>query len=100
MTRLLEIECDFTDDYLVGHARRVGLIKPATPQVAIDRLLPTIRYDVVYESERLKEANFPNTDRLREWVSPEDNTSPLAAFLNLPHDTAKQIADADHIYAD
>ena len=23
-TRLLEIECSLTDDYLVGHARRVG----------------------------------------------------------------------------
>lgn len=24
-TRLLEIDCNMTDDYLVGHARRVGL---------------------------------------------------------------------------
>ncbi len=31
-TRMLEIECDFTDDYLIGHARRVGLAGEATPQ--------------------------------------------------------------------
>ncbi|GGE54275.1 DUF5928 domain-containing protein [Actibacterium pelagium] len=99
-TRLLEIECNFTDEYLMGHARRVGLIAPKTPDESIDRLMPTIRYDVVYESERLKEADFPNAYRIREWVSPEENTNALAAFLTLPQDTARKIASADHIYAD
>ena len=44
--RLLEIECDFTDDYLMGHARRVGLASDNSPQETVERLLPTIRYDV------------------------------------------------------
>ncbi|MBL9048503.1 MAG: glycosyl transferase, partial [Tabrizicola sp.] len=32
--RLLEVTCDFSDDYLIGHARRVGLVGPHTPEVA------------------------------------------------------------------
>src|SRR5690606_37922653 len=47
--RLLEIDCDFTDDYLFRHARRVGLAGPNTPGVAMDHLLTTIRYDVKFE---------------------------------------------------
>ena len=31
VVRLLEIECDFSDDYLIGHARRVGLAPWAPP---------------------------------------------------------------------
>lgn len=99
-TRLLSIDCSFSDAYLVGHARRVGLISPETSKGSIERLLPTIRYDVVYESDRLKEADFPNTYQISERASPEENTSPLAAFLNLPHDAAREIANANHIYAD
>ncbi|MCX7671970.1 MAG: beta-1,6-N-acetylglucosaminyltransferase, partial [Anaerolineae bacterium] len=39
--RLLEIECEFSDDYLNGHARRVGLASEQTPQATAQRLLPT-----------------------------------------------------------
>ena len=53
--RVLEIDCEFTDDYLVGHARRVGLAGAETPVAAMQKLLPTIRYDVKFESDRLRE---------------------------------------------
>ncbi len=56
--RLLEIECDFTDDYLIGTRKRVGLAGDRTPQETIDRLLPTIRYDVRFESDRIREMNL------------------------------------------
>lgn len=56
--RLLEIDCAFTDDYLVGHARRVGLAGPETPVAAMEKLLPTIRHDVKFESDRLRELDL------------------------------------------
>ena len=46
-TRLLEIDCDMTDDYLCGHARRVGLAGDQTSDETLAQLLPTIRYDDV-----------------------------------------------------
>ncbi len=70
-TRLLEIECDFTDDYLIGHARRVGLAGTSTPKDTLDRLLPTIRYDVKFESDRLRDADFAGLYRIRQRASVE-----------------------------
>ncbi|MGO4914145.1 DUF5928 domain-containing protein [Pseudogemmobacter sp. W21_MBD1_M6] len=100
VTRLLEIDCDFSDDYLIGHAKRVGLAGERTPQETINRLLPTIRYDVVFESDRIRDANFPNFYRLRESSSVEENIAPLAGFLSLTETAAREIASTDHLFVD
>jgi hypothetical protein len=98
--RLLEIECDFTDDYLIGHATRVGLAGEQTPQETIDRLLPTIRYDVKFESDRLRDAGFVNFYRLRESGTVDENTVALAGFLDIPMDKAREIAATEYLYVD
>ncbi len=99
-TRLLEIECEFSDDYLVGHARRVGLAGERTPKDTIDRLLPTIRYDVKFESDKISDANFGEFYRLRERATVDENTPPLAAFLAVPLDQAREIAATHFLYVD
>jgi hypothetical protein len=98
--RLLEIECTFTDEYLSGHARRVGLAGAETSEDAIQQLLPTIRYDVIYESDRLRDAHFPNHSRLRETLSPDENVPAIAGFLSVPPDTAKAIAETPYLFSD
>ncbi|MEN9850815.1 MAG: hypothetical protein RL128_978, partial [Pseudomonadota bacterium] len=98
--RLLEIECDFTDDYLIGHATRVGLAGEQTPQETLDRLLPTIRYDVKFESDRLRDAGFVNFYRLRESGTVDENTVALAGFLDIPMDKAREIAATEYLYVD
>ncbi|MFN0116201.1 MAG: DUF5928 domain-containing protein [Paracoccaceae bacterium] len=100
VTKLLEIECRFTDDYLIGHARRVGLAGERTSQETLDRLLPTIRYDLRFESDRIRDAGFPNVFRLRQEVSPAENGLPLAAFAGIPVERAIEIAASEHLYAD
>ncbi|MCI2400713.1 DUF5928 domain-containing protein [Aliiroseovarius subalbicans] len=100
MTRLLEVESEFTDEYLLGHARRVGLAGESTPQDAIDRLLPTIRRDVRFESDRIRDAGFEEFYRLRENASPEENARPLAKFLSIPEERAREIAETNHLFAD
>ena len=100
VTRLLEIDCNFSDDYLIGHARRVGLAGDRTPQETIDRLLPTIRYDVRFESDRLRDANFSNLYRIRESGTVDENAPPLATFLGVPVPTAREIAATDYLYVD
>jgi len=99
-TRLLEVECQFTDDYLIGHAMRVGLAGEQTPPETLAQLLPTIRYDVVYESDRLRDANFPNHRRLRQAATEDENVPPLAEFLTLPDDVARRIAATPHLFVD
>ena len=99
-TRLLEVECEFTDDYLIGHAKRVGLAGEQTPPETLAQLLPTIRYDVVYESDRIRDANFPNHLRLRQSVSSLENINPLAQFLTVPQDVATKLAETPYLFSD
>ncbi|MFO1201273.1 MAG: DUF5928 domain-containing protein [Tabrizicola sp.] len=98
--RLLEIDCDFTDDYLVGHARRVGLAGPHTPVAAMEKLLPTIRYDVKFESDRLRDLDLPGHFRMRQSGTVEENAAALAAFLEVPAETAREIAATDYLFVD
>ena len=98
--RLLEIDCDFTDDFLIGHARRVGLAGVTTSQETIDRLLPTIRYDVRFESDRIRDANFEQFFVIRQAASVDENTLPLAAFLGIPEGQAREIAETDYLFVD
>ena len=98
--RLLDVECQFTDDYLLGHARRVGLAADSTPQDVLDRLLPTIRYDVRFESDRLRDAVFDGFHRIREDAPPDENALPLARFLGIPVETARDIAASDYLFRD
>ncbi len=98
--RLLEVECDFTDDYLIGHAKRVGLASERTPQETINRLLPTIRYDVRFESDRIRDAGFAGFLRIRQGGTVDENTVPLADFLDIPRDAAREIAATEHLFVD
>ncbi len=98
--RLLEIECDFTDDYLLGHARRVGLAGENTPREVSDRLLPTIRYDLKFESDRIREAHFTSLYRMRESADLAENTRALAGFLAVLAEVAQEIASTDYLFID
>ena len=98
--RVLEIDCEFTDDYLVGHARRVGLAGAETPVAAMQKLLPTIRYDVKFESDRLRDLDLAGHFRIRQGASAEENAEALAAFLDIPTETAREIAATDYLFVD
>ena len=99
-TRLLEIDCQYTDDYLEGHAKRVGLAGDHTPPEAITSLLPTIRNDVHRESELIRDQNFPEFYRIREKSEPQTNAEPLASFLGLDRKKALEIAATDYLFVD
>ena len=99
-TRLLELDCEFTDQYLVGHAKRVGLAGERTSEETIERLLPTIRRDVVFESDRIRDANFPSFSRIKERNLPEQNASQLAEFLSITVDQAQTIVSKENLFTD
>ena len=99
-SRLLEIECEFTDDYLAGHAKRTGLAGDQTPEEAIERLLPTIRSDMTDESDRIRDAEFDNYNRISQSNTPEENARPLARFLGIPEDKAREIVSMHYLFSD
>jgi hypothetical protein len=96
----LQIECDFSDEFLVGHARRVGLLGEQTSQETVDRLLPTIRSDVYYEMDRIRDANFPHFYRISETDPVEINAKPLQEFLDISAEQATQLAATAHLFSD
>ncbi|MFG5383786.1 DUF5928 domain-containing protein [Yoonia sp. R2-816] len=100
ITRLLEIECSFDDVYLAGHARRIGLAGQETSDETMARLLPTIRHDMIYQRDAIRDANFPNTTRMRERASTDENAAALAQFLSVNGDTARTLAETPYLFVD
>ncbi|NJM81530.1 MAG: beta-1,6-N-acetylglucosaminyltransferase [Tabrizicola sp.] len=98
--RVLEIECDFTDDYLIGHARRIGLAGERSPPEALERLLPTIRHEIRFESDSLRDMDFARFSRIRQSASADENSLPLAEFLDIPVDKAREIAATEYLFVD
>ncbi len=99
-TKLLEIECSLTDDYLAGHARRVGLAGDQTSPETLAQLLPTIRYDVLFESDRIRDAGFAHHAVIKESQSPQENAPAIAQFLGVDDDTSRQLAETPYLFVD
>lgn len=100
VTRIMEIECQFTDDYLIGHAMRVGLAGDQTSTDTLERLLPTIRNDMIHESDAIRDASFENMTRMREVSDEDTNAQALSQFLAITQDKAKEIAGTDYLFSD
>ena len=99
-TRMLEISCQFSDDYLIGHAMRVGLAGEQTPHETLARLMPTIRNSIANESDALRSSGLKNFDEIRETGAPEGNAKALSRFLSITQDQAHDIMGLDYLYAD
>lgn len=100
VVRMLEISCEFSDEYLSGHARRVGLAGEQTAKATLERLLPTIRNDMVYESDQIRDAGFARYYRIDEIAPPDENAGKLAEFLTIGPDKALEIAQMKYLFAD
>ncbi|MFV1464272.1 MULTISPECIES: DUF5928 domain-containing protein [unclassified Phaeobacter] len=100
VTRLLQIECNLSDDYLTGHAERIGLAGQQTSAAALERLLPTIRNDIQHESDRIRDVGFDHLSLIRESDSDEQIAEQLMPFLALDHDAALSLARTEHLFSD
>ncbi|RWR11542.1 DUF5928 domain-containing protein [Paenirhodobacter populi] len=100
VTRVLEIECDFDDAYLIGHARRIGLAAENTPDDVVRPLLTTIRYDLKFESDRMVDADFPMFARMSQQADAARNAAALARFLGVDTEVARRVLSLDYLFAD
>lgn len=98
--RLLEVECRFDDEYLIGHARRVGLAGPQTGDGTLARLLPTIRHEMIFERDSMRDAKFPNTTRISETGSVDENAHAISQFLSVNMDVAQSLAETPYLFVD
>lgn len=98
--RFLEVVCSFSDDYLAGHAKRVGLAGERTPPEVMDKVLPTIRYDFQFESDRILNENFAFHERFRESASLDDNAAAIARFFDMDENSAKEVASVHYLFVD
>jgi hypothetical protein len=99
-TRVLEIQCDFSNQYLTGHAIRIGLAGENASEETLDHLLPTIRRDIFFESDRILDAGLKGLSRMVEGGSEEAHARALSAFLQVSEDTAREIAHEPHLFSD
>ena len=99
-TKFLEIKCEFSDDSLIGHAKRVGLAGEQTPQDTLERLLPTIRGDITFESDRIRDEDFEHHCIVSQTAPTEDNAEQIAQFLDIHMDKAIDIAKTPYLFAD
>lgn len=99
-TTLLEVACVVDDAYLQGHATRVGLASEQSPPEIMDRILPTLRHEFAFESERIRETRFPKHVVMRQTASVEANTKLLADLFELDADAARPIAATPYLFDD
>ena len=99
-TRILEVQCLFDDQYLVGHAHRVGLATDDTPGEVIARMLPTLRHEFLDEQTAIREAEFPRHFRLREGRSLAENGTVLSEFFGIDPERGQALAETQHLFAD
>ncbi len=99
-TRMLEIGVRFSDDYLIGHAHRVGLAGAGTTPDTIARLLPTLRQDMQHDQDRIRDAGFADFYRIDEDETADTNAGVLAEFFRIPWQQARDIMDYPGLFAD
>jgi hypothetical protein len=99
-TRVLEIECEYSDEYLIGHARRVGLAGENSPSETVSRLLPTLHNDLAYESEQIRNAEFDGYLRIRETADRAENEAVIAKFLGIGAEKAQAVMRLDYLFSD
>ncbi len=98
--KTLEIACSFTNDYIRGHAIRSGIANENSTDDALARLVPTVRQDLAFESDQIRDRNFPHLYSISDKHSPEDNMMQISAFLDVGEDKARQIAETPYLFSD
>ena len=89
--KILEVECDFDDKYLLGHAMRVDLLAEGTEMKDASTLIGTIRNDLNAESERLKDREFDLFWTYKQTGSDKENARALMEFCGIEQSVADEI---------
>ena len=98
--RVLNIECNLSDDFLQTHAKHIGLAGDAMPEQRLAGLLPALRQDIAHEHKQLTNAAVNNHFRMSEHADPNQNAAALANFIGIDVKKAQKITQTNDLFAD
>lgn len=98
--RTLYIDCTFQDAYLAGHAKRIGLATEDTSDQAITQILPTLRYDIQFEADQVRDSDHSQIYQIGQEMSEEARRDVLRAFFACDNDAADAIAKTPYLFED
>ncbi|MDE4134555.1 DUF5928 domain-containing protein [Phaeobacter sp. QD34_3] len=98
--RLLHLDCSFSDADLIAHAERSGLVGTQTPQQTLERILPSIRNDILYESDRIRDADFQGCHYISESGTADSDVTALAEVFGLSRQQAEEIYRDNGLFKD
>ncbi len=90
--QVLDVECTFDDEYLVGHAQRIGLADRRATVESSRGLITTLRNNIRVDHLDLQEMGLPGLFEVSENSSQESNAVALAGFLKIPQHRAEDLA--------
>ena len=99
-TRILFVDSEFSDAYLRGHMRRIGLANEGSPPDVVDQLMQVVRRDLEHEIERLRDMDFAHFAEVKETASHAMNAAAIARFLEIPEEIAQDLAATPHLFSD
>lgn len=98
--RVIDLDCSLCDDYLAGHAGRIGLASAVTPSQALAEIIPPLRAQVTRERDALKQIEGANVVTLSEVTPEAENMSVLARALGLDADDAARLTRRATLFKD
>ena len=99
-TRILEINCEFDDQYILGHARRIGLISDHNTVETFVKLLPSIKNDLKKEIGSIGDLKLEFAYKIDEKGAVQRNADELSRFADIAAEEALDIVTLDWIYSD
>lgn len=99
-TKILLIESSFSEDYLRGHIKRLGLASDSTPDRIVQEVLQVVRSDLLRESERLHDARYEHFEVVKDNQSSEKNAAAITRFLNVSDEVALKLANTPNLFVD
>jgi hypothetical protein len=96
---VLELQCEFSDQDLSGHAQRIGLLS-ADMNPADLNLWPMLRCELEEESMRIRNARLPRHFCLKEGAPEENLIHTIAESLQVPHQKAQAIVRSARLFDD
>ncbi len=90
--RVLDVQCDFDDEYLIGHARRIGLSDDRASPETSRSLISALRNNVRGDREELQAIGISHLFEVIEGSNTDSNAIALAGFLKISQTRADEIS--------
>ncbi len=92
--RVLDVQCSFDDDFLTGHAQRIGLADSNISAEMRGSLTSALRNNMRADLDSLQEMGLSALYMISETASNEANGVALASFMKIPSPRAEKIAQS------